>query len=106
MKYMIEYAVRTAGLSHDQNFANQDALLRAFGKWQPEPGLTVDAFVGHLNGDSGYVLVQADDPKVVSSFVSKFVYWNDVNVVPVVDIGEIVAINSESLAWAQGASGS
>ena len=26
MKYMIEYSVRTAGLSHDQNFANQDAL--------------------------------------------------------------------------------
>jgi hypothetical protein len=106
MKYMIEYAVRTAGLSHDQNFAKQDALLRAFGKWQPEPGLTVEAFVGHLNGDSGYVLVQADDPKVVSSFVSKFVYWNDVNVVPVVDIGETVAINAESLAWAQAASGS
>ena len=38
MKYMIEYSVRTAGLSHDQNFANQDALLKAFGKWQPEKG--------------------------------------------------------------------
>ncbi len=32
MKYMIEYSVRTAGLSHNENFANQEALLNAFGK--------------------------------------------------------------------------
>src|SRR5437660_50293 len=98
MKYMIEYSVRTAGLTHEQNFANQDALLKAFGKWQPEKGLTVLAFVSHVNGDSGYVLVEADDPKVVSSFASKYIYWNDVNVVPVVDVEEIVPINADSLA--------
>jgi len=103
---MIEYSVRTAGLSHDQNFTNQEALLNAFGKWEPEAGLTVDAFVSHLNSDSGYVLVDADDPKVVASFVSKFICWNDVNVVPVVDVAEIVPINLESLAWARDASSS
>ena len=104
MKYMIEYSVRTAGLSYEENFANQQALLTAFGKWQPEDGMTVHAFVSHLNSDSGYVLVEADDPKVIASFVSKFVYWNDVNVVPVVDVQEIVQINTESLAWARSSS--
>ncbi len=106
MKYMIEYSVRTAGLSHDQNFANQEALLNAFGKWQPEESLTVHAFVSRVNSDSGYVLVETDDPKVVASFVSKFVYWNDVEVVPVIDVEEIVRINMESLAWARSASSS
>ena len=106
MKYMIEYSVRTAGLSHDQNFANQEALLNAFGKWQPEEGLTVLAFVGRLDGDSGYALVEADDPKVVASFVSKYIYWNNVEVIPVVDVEEIVPINLESLAWARAASSS
>lgn len=101
MKYMIEYSVRMAGLSHDENFANQEALLNAFGKWQPEDGMTVHAFVSHVKGDCGYVLVEADDPKVIASFVSKFVYWNDVDVVPVVDVQEIVQINAESLAWAR-----
>ena len=100
MKYMIEYSVRTAGLSHSENFANQQALLNAFGKWQPEKGLTVDALVSTVNSDSGYVLVEADDPKVVASFVSKYIYWNDIDVVPVVDVQEIVAINLDSLAWA------
>jgi hypothetical protein len=106
MKYMVEYSVRTAGLTHDQNFANQEALLNAFGKWEPEKGLTVHAFVSHVNSDSGYVLVEADDPKVVASFVSKFIYWNDVDVVPVVDVAEIVSINLGSLAWARVASSS
>jgi hypothetical protein len=72
-KVVIEYEIRTAGLTHDQNFANQDALLKAFGKWTPEEGLTVHAFVSNLN-NGGYVPVEADDPNIVYSFVSKFVY--------------------------------
>ena len=102
MKYMIEYEVRTAGLSHDQNLANQDALLKAFGKWAPEDGLKVHAFVSNLN-NGGYVLVEAADADVVYSFVSKFFYWNDTKVVPVVDVGEIVRIGTASLAWARAA---
>lgn len=101
---MIEYTVRTAGLSHDQNFAGSQALLNAFGKWKPEDGLTVNAFVSNLAGNGGYVLVEASDPKTIVAFVSKYTFWNDANVVPVVDIGEAVPINSTSLAWAQSAS--
>ena len=103
MKYMIEYTVRTAGLSHDQSFANQEALLNAFGKWQPEEGLTIHAFLGNL-ANGGYVLVEAAEPGVVQSFVSKFIYWNDVEVVPVVDVAEAVTTATESLAWARAAS--
>ena len=104
MKYMIEYTVRQAGLTNDQNFASSQALLNAFGKWTPENGLSVLAFVSNLAGNAGYALVEADDPKVILSFVSKYTFWNDVNVVPVVDVGEAVQINAASIAWAQGAS--
>jgi hypothetical protein len=102
MKYMIEYEIRTSGLTHDQLYANQEALLKAFGSWSPEKGLTIDAFVSNLN-NGGYVLVQSDDPAVVYAFVSKFVYWNDVKVVPVVDVADAVATGAESLAWARNA---
>jgi hypothetical protein len=98
MKYMIEYEIRTTGLSHDQNLANAEALLKTFGKWTPEEGLTIHAFVGNLN-NGGYVLVEAADPAVVGSFVSKFTAWNDVEVVPVMDIAEVVGCLTESLAW-------
>ena len=104
MKYMIQYVVRTAGLTHDQNLANQEALLNAFGRWEPEDGLTIHAFVSNLN-DGGYVLVEANDPGVVYAFVSKFIYWNDVNVVPVVDVDVAVTIGTASLAWARSSSG-
>jgi hypothetical protein len=102
VKYMVEYEVRAAGLSHDQNLANQEALVNAFSKWKPEEGLTVHAFLANLN-NGGYVLVEAAEPSVVLSFVSKFNYWNDVRVVPVVDIAEAVTAATESLAWARAA---
>ena len=100
---MIEYKIRSAGVTYDQNFAGSEALLTAFGKWKPEDGLTVHAFVSNLAGNGGYVLVEGD-PKVIVSFVSKYNFWNDVNVVPVVDVGEAVPITAASLAWAQSAS--
>ena len=104
MKYMIEYEIRAAGLTHDQNFACSEGLLNAFGKWKPEDGLTVHAFVSNLAGNGGYVLVEASDPKVIVTFVSKYNFWNDVNVVPVVDVSESVPIAAASLAWARSAS--
>jgi hypothetical protein len=43
------------------------------------------------------VLVEAGDPEVVASFVTKFNPWNDVHVVPVVDLGEAVPIAQSTL---------
>ena len=103
MKYMLEYKIRTTG-TYDENFAGSEALLNAFGKWKPEDGLTVHAFVSNLAGSGGYVLAEASDPKVIVAFVSKYNFWNDVNVVPVVDVGESVPIAAASLAWARSAS--
>jgi hypothetical protein len=57
-----------------------------------------------LAGVAGYVLVEANDPKVIVSFVSKYNFWNDVNVVPVLDVAEIVPLNAASIVWARGAS--
>ena len=106
MKYVLEYTVRTAGLSFEQNFAGSQSLLTAFSKWRPEEekGLTIHAFVSDLVGRSGYVLAEANDPKVITAFVSKYNFWNDINVVPVIDVGEAVPINAVSLDWARKAS--
>ncbi len=97
MRYMIEYTIRNTGLTYEQNFANHDGLLKAFSKWKPEGGLNVQAFVSDFS-NNGYVLVEADDPKVVASFVNKFVFWNDVY-----DVTEAVPIAGAALAWARNA---
>jgi hypothetical protein len=101
VKYMITYTIRNTGLTYDQNLTGAEALITAFGKWKPEEGLSVQAFVSKVSGNGGYVLVEASDPKAVSSFVSKFNYWNDIDVVPVIDIGEAVQIGQSSIAWAR-----
>jgi hypothetical protein len=104
VKYMITFTVRTTGLTYDQNLTGEETLLTAFSKWKPEEGLSIQAFLSNLSGTGGYILVEADDPKVITSFVSKFNYWNDSNVVPVIDIGEAVTIGQSSLAWARSSS--
>jgi hypothetical protein len=106
VKYMIEYTIRSAGLTYDQNLTGAEALLTAFGKWKPEEeeGLSIQAFVENLSGTAGYCLVEANDPKVVTSFVSKFNFWNDIDVVPVIDIGEAVTLTQSSVAWARSSS--
>jgi hypothetical protein len=103
VKYMIEYTIRNSGLTHEQNMAGEEALLNAFGKWRPEDGLNVQAFLSNL-GNGGYVLVEASDPKIVYSFVAKFNYWNDVDVVPVIDVQEAVELARPALAWARSSS--
>ena len=50
---MIEWTVRTVGLSHEQNFASWETLQTTFSKWKPEKGLTALAFVGNVAGRSG-----------------------------------------------------
>jgi len=104
MKYMIEWTVRTVGLTHEQNFASLETLQTTFGKWKPESGLSVLAFVGKVAGKGGYVLAEASDPEVVASFATKFGYWNDIDVIPVIDIGDMVAISARNIAWARAAS--
>ncbi len=98
MNYMIEWTIRTAGRTHDQNLADREALLRTFGKWTPEDGLTIHEFLANLD-NGGYVLVGASDPHVVGSFVSKWVPRIDPHVVPVADSAEAVGYVAESLAW-------
>jgi len=104
VKYMIEYTIRNTGLTYDQNLTGAEALLTAFGKWKPEEGLSIQAFVENLSGTAGYCLVEANDPKVVYSFVSKFGFWNDIDVVPVIDIGEAVTLTQSSVEWARSSS--
>jgi hypothetical protein len=94
---MLEYTIRTGGLTYEQGFANSQALLNAFSKWKPEEGLTVHAFE-----PGRYRRLRpgrSQRPQGVASFVSKYNFWNDIDVVPVIDVGEVAPINVASLGW-------
>ncbi len=49
------------------------------------------------------MLCETDDAKLVTAFVTKFSAWNDVSVVPVLDIQESVGIILESNEWTESA---
>ena len=104
MKYMVDYSFRMTG-AHQQNLGNAESLLRAFGKWKPEEGLNVLAFVTNLADSGGYALVEAADPKTVFAFVAKFSAWVESRVVPVVDVGDSVTLGHAALAWAKASQG-
>jgi hypothetical protein len=101
---MIQYKIRNSGLTHEQNFAGSESLLRAFSKWKPEEGMKIDAFVSNVSGAGGFVLAEADDPKIIASFISKYNFWNDVEVTPVIDVGDAVAIAQAALSLARSSS--
>ena len=103
MKYVLEYQIRTAGLTHEQMLAAAETSIKTFGKWEPEEALTVHSFVGDLSGTHGYALVETADPVVVMSLVSKFMPWADYEVIPVVDVAEAIATINESQAWVRSA---
>jgi hypothetical protein len=105
MKYMIEWTFRTTGLTHEQTLAGEEALTNAFSKWKKaggEEGFNILAHVSNIARTGGYVLVEASDPnnKVIASVLQKFIYWNDHNVVPVIDADESVSISQSGLSWA------
>ena len=102
MKYVIDYEIRAGGLTHEQNLSNQEGLLKAFEQWKGEEGLAIHSFVSTLS-NGGYILLESEDPLAVARFVSKFTYWNDVKVVPVVDVADAVGIGAESLDWTRSA---
>ena len=104
MKYVLEYSTRK-GSTYEETLKNYEAVLRAFDKWAPPAGLTIHAFVQKLEADGGYVVAETDDPTVLTHWVIQFLSWNDVRVIPVIDIGDAVPLYSSGLAWARGADG-
>ena len=99
MKCVIEFSVRTAGLTHEQKLAHDDALIEVFGKWVPPEGFTIHAFVGSLNGARGWMIAEAADPGLIGSELAKFVPFNDFDVTPVIDAADAVANGVAARAW-------
>jgi Domain of unknown function (DUF3303) len=108
MKYMIEYTTRVSGLTCEESFKNSESLLKTWERWEEEAksdlmsGLNVLNHVVKLGCNGGYVLVETDEPCDVAKFVSKFTFWAEPTINPVIEVDEAVPISFDSLAWAKG----
>ena len=103
MKYLVSWKPRLGGSAADAE-ADVKRGLAAFAAWTPPAGVTFHQFLGRLDGGGGYAVSETDDPALVAEGPAKFAPWFDFEVVPVVDIMEIVPIAQEAIAFRDGIS--
>ena len=92
MKYVMAWPSRLGGSGKE----NEDGVQRAlqlFSKWQPPAGSTFHQFVGRVDGEGGFAVVETDNPAELLDGTSKFAPFNIFQIYPVVDMND----------WAQAA---
>ena len=92
MKYVVTWTPREG--------ITEEALARSlqvFGKWTP--GANFTEFLGRVDGEGGFAVVEADDPAVVAKDIAPFGSWFAFSVHPVLEIADTAALNTEAVAF-------
>jgi hypothetical protein len=89
MKYVVSWTYQWNGSATENEVASRRAL-DVFAKWTPPAGLTFHQFVGRLDGSGGYAVVETDNPMDLADAPSKFGFFAEYQIHPVVDIAEAI----------------
>ena len=94
MKYVISWIAKP-------NVGEAEAArsLQVFSKWAPSEKVTFEQFLGRADAKGGYAVVTTDDINAVVRDAAIFGTWFDMEVVPVVEIGDLAAISGEALEF-------
>jgi hypothetical protein len=94
MKYAITWEVRP-------NVTEESAKrsLTVFAKWSPSHPEHFHSFLGRLDGNGGFAVVETDDATEIARDTAPFTTWFDFHVYPCLDIADSAAINSEAVAF-------
>jgi Domain of unknown function (DUF3303) len=87
MKYVLSWTNRLGG-SSKENEESAKRALELFSKWQPPAGVTFHQFVGRLDGEGAFAVVETDNPNDILDASAKFAPLKLFNVYPVVDMTE------------------
>jgi Domain of unknown function (DUF3303) len=98
MKYHVSWKVRAGGSAAD-NEAASARLLEVFSKWSPPSDATYHQFLGRLDGDGGFAVVETDNPASVLEGPAKFAPWLEFSVIPVLDIMETVPVLNDGIEF-------
>ncbi len=98
MKFVTSWAVRPGGSGID-NEAAVERGLQLFAGWSAPEGLTFHQFVGRLDGQGGFAVVETDDPEALMDAPAKFGPFFDFTIYPVADIQETAKASSEGVTW-------
>ena len=92
MKYVVTWEARQ-GITEESSARS----LQVFGKWTPEGNFT--EFLGRVDGQGGFAVVEADDPAVVARDIAPFISWFEFAVYPVLEIADTAAVDNEAIAF-------
>ena len=94
MKYVITWTPR-------DNITEESAArsLQVFGKWAPSEGAVFKEFLGRVDGQGGFAVVETDDPKLIAKDAASFTPWFDFSVHPVLEIADTAMIDAGALEF-------
>ena len=94
MKYVISWVAKP-------NLGEAEAArsLQVFGKWSPSEKATFEQFLGRADAKGGFAVVTTDDIDVIAHDMAIFGTWFDMEVIPVLEIGDLAAISNEALQF-------
>lgn len=92
MKYVVSWVPRSNAT--EESVARS---LQVFGKWTPTATFT--GFYGRVDGQGGFAVIEADDPKLIATDIAPFVAWFEFAVHPVLDITETAMIDAEAMEF-------
>jgi hypothetical protein len=98
MKYQITWTPREGGSSAEAEDAAKRSL-DVFSKWTAPDGLTFHQFLTRLDTRGGYATVETDDPMLLTEGPAKFAPWFDFEIVPVMDMAELVPVAQEAIEF-------
>jgi hypothetical protein len=87
MKYVMAWTSRINSSGKE----NEDSVQRAlqlFSKWQPSADVTFHQFVGRVDADGGFAVVETDHPAELLDATGKFAPYNAFQIYPGVDISD------------------
>ena len=90
MKYVITWTPRAN--------TTEDSLARSlqvFGKWTPSEGADFKEFLGRVDGQGGFAIVETEDPRLIARDAAMFSPWFDFAVHPVLEIADTAMIDAE-----------
>jgi hypothetical protein len=90
MKYVVSWVPRSNAT--EESVARS---LQVFGKWTPTATFT--GFYGRVDGQGGFAVIDADDPKLIATDIAPFVAWFEFAVHP--DITETAMIDAEAVEF-------
>jgi hypothetical protein len=94
MKYVISWVAKpTIGE------AEVARSLQVFSKWAPSEKVTFEQFLGRADAKGGFAVVTTDDINAIAHDMAIFGTWFDMEVVPVLEVGDLAAISGEALEF-------